>query len=513
MIQEVVLGFVLAVTVFAALNGVDVWPVLAAGAALAVARYAMMDGRLPGRRFELVEGGLRSGDRVSFDDIGGQEMAKRELLEALEFARQPERVARLGIRPLRGILLAGPPGTGKTLMARAAATYTDAAFLAASGSQFVEVYAGVGAQRVRDLFRRARAAARQRRSRLAIVFIDELEVLGGQRGRHSSHLEYDQTLNQLLVEMDGIARHSDVRVLVVGATNRLDLLDPALLRPGRFDRVVRVDLPDREGRLQILRIHARGRPLSPECDLQSVARETFGFSGAHLEAVMNEAAIAALRAGRDVIEPADLREAIDKVLLGERLDRRPSPEEMHRVAVHEAGHAVVSELLRPGSVAQVTVTSRGQALGYMRQHEMEDRYLYTARQLEDQIAVALGGAVAEELELGSRSTGAMNDIDQAAELARRMVYAGMSPLGVVAREHMPQRVLHEAVSRILAEQEARVRELLEARRDVLRQAARALEEDERIGGDQLRQWLAAGSARAAAGEGAPQPHAVPALGA
>ena len=489
MIREVLLGLALAAAVFAALNGIDVWPVLAVAAALALLRYVMPDGRLPGRRFEVTEGVGSPSAQVTFDDIGGQEMAKRELLEALEFARAPERVARLGIRPLRGILLAGPPGTGKTLMARAAATYTDAAFLAASGSQFVEMYAGVGAQRVRELFRKARAAARQRRSRLAILFIDELEVLGGQRGRHASHLEYDQTLNQLLVEMDGISRHDDARVLVVGATNRLDLLDAALLRPGRFDRIVRVELPDRQARLRILQIHARGRPLSPAVDLEEVARETFGFSGAHLEAVVNEAAISALRAGRDVIEPADLREAVDKVMLGERLDRRPSPEEMQRVAMHEAGHAVVAEAVLPGSVAQVTVTSRGQALGYVRQAEQEDRYLYTARQLEDQIAVALGGALAEELELGSRSTGAVGDIDRAAELARRMVFAGMSPLGVVAREHVPERLLHEAVSSILAAQEARVRELLHRHRDVLRAVASVLAEQERVDGDQVRRWV------------------------
>ncbi|HEY8426384.1 MAG TPA: AAA family ATPase [Limnochordales bacterium] len=491
MIREILAGVMVAAIVFASLNGLNVWPLLVVAAGFVAVRYLAVEGRMPGsRRFEVVQGQGGGSASITFDDIGGQEMAKRELIEALDFVRQPERARRLGIRPLKGILLAGPPGTGKTMMARAAAGYTDAAFLVASGSQFVEMYAGVGAQRVRELFRRARQLARQRKSRTAIIFIDELEVLGGQRGRHSSHLEYDQTLNQLLVEMDGMnSRVEDVQVLVIGATNRVDLLDSALMRPGRFDRVVRVDLPDREARLQILRIHARNRPLAEDVDLEAIARETFGFSGAHLEAVVNEAAIAALRAGRDRIEAADLREAVDKVMLGERLDRRPTPEEMHRVAVHEAGHALVAEMLRPGSVAQVTVTSRGQALGYVRQAEADDRYLYTARQLEDQIAVALGGAVAEDLELGGRSTGATNDFEKAADLARRMVYAGMSPLGVVSREHLPARLLHEAVAAILSAQESRVRELLGRQREVLARAAAVLADVERLSGDELRAWL------------------------
>lgn len=489
--REVLAGIAAAAVVFASLNGLNLWPLLVVAGAFLAVRYLAVDGRLVGgRRFEVLQGDGSSQQPITFDDIGGQEMAKRELVEALDFVKQPERARRLGIRPLRGILLAGPPGTGKTMMARAAAGYTDAAFLVASGSQFIEMYAGVGAQRVRELFRRARQLARQRKSRTAIIFIDELEVLGGQRGRHTGHLEYDQTLNQLLVEMDGMtSRFEDVQVLVIGATNRMDLLDPALMRPGRFDRVVRVDLPDRQARLQILKIHCRNRPLADDVDLEAVARETFGFSGAHLEAVVNEAAISALRAGRDRIQAGDLREAIDKVMLGERLDRRPTPEEMQRVAVHEAGHALVAELLRPGSVAQVTVTSRGQALGYVRQAEQDDRYLYTARQLEDQIAVALGGAVAEDLELAGRSTGAMNDFDRAAELARQMVYAGMSPLGVVSREHLPARLLHEAVASILADQEARVRELLSERREVLARAAAVLAEMERLSGEELRAWL------------------------
>src|SRR5690606_17815334 len=258
------------------------------------------------------------------------------------------------------------------------------------------MYAGVGAQRVRRLFREARELARRQGKRSAVVFIDEIEVLGGRRGQHGSHLEYDQTLNQLLVEMDGLAADDPVRVLVIGATNRPDLLDPALLRPGRFDRIVHVDLPDREGRLHILKIHARGKPLAEDVDLEAVARDTYGFSGAHLENLLNEAAILAMRAGKDRIGKAEIRDAIDKVIMGEKLDHGPRGEKLRRVAVHEIGHATVAELVRHGGVAQVAVTPRGRALGYMRQTPADDQYLYTCDEVGGQIAVALGGAVAEE---------------------------------------------------------------------------------------------------------------------
>jgi len=262
MIRELLIGAAAALLVFLAVNGIDITPFIVLGA-VGVAFWFLLEGRGTGRRFEVVNASGDGGSPpVTFADVGGQEVPKRELMEALEFVREAERVARMGIRPLKGILLAGPPGTGKTLMAKAAAHYTDSVFLSASGSQFVEMYAGVGAQRVRRLFREARELARRQGKRSAVVFIDEIEVLGGRRGQHGSHLEYDQTLNQLLVEMDGLAADDPVRVLVIGATNRPDLLDPALLRPGRFDRIVHVDLPDREGRLHILKIHARGKPLA-----------------------------------------------------------------------------------------------------------------------------------------------------------------------------------------------------------------------------------------------------------
>src|SRR5690625_4524579 len=345
--KELIIGAGIGVIVLTIVSGVDLVPFAMLGV-LAGLFWFLLDSRGAGKRFEVVNAvdAGSGGAAVTFDDIGGQEVPKRELLEALEFVREAERVAELGIRPLKGILLAGPPGTGKTLMAKAAAHYADSVFIAASGSQFVEMYAGVGAQRVRKLFRDAREQAKKRGKQSAMVFLDELEVLGGRRGQHGSHLEYDQTLNQLLVEMDGLTADDPVRVLVIGATNRADLLDPALLRPGRFDRVVNVNLPDREGRLHILRIHAKDKPLAVDVDLMEVARDTFGFSGAHLESLLNEAAILAMRANKDQITSHEIREAIDKVMMGEKLDRKPRREELRRVAYHEIGHAVVAELIR-----------------------------------------------------------------------------------------------------------------------------------------------------------------------
>ncbi|HHW98614.1 MAG TPA: AAA family ATPase, partial [Firmicutes bacterium] len=327
---------------------------------------------------------------ISFDDIGGQAVAKQELLEALDFVNQHQDAKRLGIRPLKGLLLSGPPGTGKTLLAKAAAAYTDSVFIAASGSEFVEMYAGVGAQRVRQLFEQAKTAARKQSKSKAIIFIDEIDVLGGQRGKHSSHLEYDQTLNQLLVEMDGLSNTSDIQILVIGATNRPDLLDGALLRPGRFDRLVKVDLPEKEARLQILQVHTRNKPLAPDIDLAQLAQETYGFSGAHLESLANEAAILAMREGAAHIEQRHFLQSIDKVMLGEQQERRPPLEEQQRISLHEAGHALVAEHVRPGSVATVTILSRGDTLGYVRQ-TVDDAavYLQTEEQIRQQLWVLL----------------------------------------------------------------------------------------------------------------------------
>ncbi len=426
---------------------------------------------------------------VTFEDIGGQATAKQELLEALDFLLRADQVRQMGIRPLKGILLTGPPGTGKTMLAKAAANYTGSVFVAASGSEFIEVYAGVGAQRVRELFRRARDEGRTNNCP-AVIFIDELEGIGGKRGRHQSHLEYDQTLNQLLVEMDGINADDPTRVLVISATNRSDLLDDALIRPGRFDRIVRVELPDREGRRQILDLHTRAKPLASDVDLDRVARDTFGFSGAHLESLANEAAILAMRSGLTEIPERCFQEAVDKVMLGEKLDRRPSAQDRYRIAVHEAGHALVGEMVEPGSVARVTITSRGQALGYVRQAAREDSYLYSKERLEAEIQRFLAGSLAEELVFGNRSTGASNDFEQVLRLVRTMVGTGMSELGVVDVEGLPDGALHQAQTQIITGLEGRVREHLHSQRPTLLSMASVLVEEESLSGDRLRALLA-----------------------
>ncbi|MGE5552656.1 MAG: AAA family ATPase [Betaproteobacteria bacterium] len=494
--KESLLGGGLALLVFLVSRGVDVTALVILGAAFFLLRLMAGDGKgLPGlsasRQFGVVAApGQAALSSVHFDDVGGQEVAKREFVEALDFIREADRVSQMGIRPLKGILLAGPPGTGKTLLAKAAANYTDSVFVAASGSEFVEMYAGVGAQRVRQLFQKARHLAQQSGKRNAIVFIDEIDVLGGRRGQPASHHEYDQTLNQLLVEMDGVSSGDTVRVLLVAATNRLDILDPALLRPGRFDRVVKVDLPDREGRLHILKLHARGKPLAADTDLDAVARETFGFSGAHLESALNEAAILAWRAGRREIAQADLHEAVEKVMMGEKLDRRPGARERERIAYHETGHATVSEVLQPGSVSAVTITSRGQALGYMRQAPRNEQYLYTREELLDQIAVCVAGAAAEEAFFGGRSTGSTSDFQQAIKLAKQVVLGGMSDLGVVDEESLPARLLHETQRSLIEEQVERARRIIGAHREGIERIVAHLVEHERIDGETFRSGLA-----------------------
>lgn len=425
---------------------------------------------------------------VTFGDIGGQEVAKREFLEALTFLKESERSSQLGIRPLKGVLLAGPPGTGKTLLAKAAANYTDSVFISASGSQFVQMYAGVGASRVRQLFKQARTLAEQEEKTSAIVFIDEIDVLGAKRGKNQSHMEYDQTLNELLTQIDGVKSEHTVKILVVGATNRSDLLDPALLRPGRFDRIVQVDLPDKEGRWQILRIHARHKPLAPEVELEQVAAETYGFSGAHLENLLNEAAINALRNNHDTICSSDIREAIEKVMLGEKSNKTPQKDELERVAFHEVGHAIMSEMVRPGGVASITITPRSNALGYIRQNPQDDQYLYTKDQLVGAIQVCVAGAVSEEIMLGQRSTGAVGDIEQATNLTKRMIYSGLSPLGIVSTD-LPANILHETIVLIINEQEQHVRNVLTPLDAQIRKIANILLKKESLNGEDFRALL------------------------
>ncbi|MCL6590199.1 MAG: AAA family ATPase [Firmicutes bacterium] len=486
---ELWLGMALGLLAYLAWRGIDFTPFLLIAGALG-GLYWLSQGKA-GRNFEMAGGpsGVKIDTGVQFEDIGGQETAKRELLEALDFVRDQSRISSLGIRPLKGILLTGPPGTGKTLLAKAAANYTDSVFVSASGSEFVEIYAGVGAQRVRQLFNKARRLASKAGKQSAIVFIDEIEVIAGKRGGHTSHLEYDQTLNQLLVEMDGIRLEAAVKIVVIAATNRADLLDGALTRPGRFDRQVKVDLPDKEGRLHILRIHARGKPFAGDVDLEEIARNTFGFSGAHLESLINEAAIMAYRKGRLEIQNEDIREAIDKVIMGEKLERRPQPEELKRVAVHETGHALISEFLRPESVGALTVIPRGKALGFMRQTQIQEQYLYTRQHLEDQVAICLGGALAEELIYGNWSTGSSNDFEQATAITKQIITAGLSPLGIIQEDLAGKERIYETMKELLEGQKKRVRELLTAHCRAINLITEELLQKETVSGAWLREQL------------------------
>lgn len=489
--KGIIAGAAVALLIFLAYVGVNVMPVLIL-AGLIMGFYFIYSDKA-GSVGKL--GSVKNKDlvvsQVTFDDIGGQESAKRELKEALDFMKEGERVSELGIRPLKGILLTGPPGTGKTLLAKAAATYTDSAFISVSGSAFIEMYAGVGAKRVRDVFARAREEARNGGKSNAIIFIDEIDVLGATRGRNQGHMEYDQTLNQLLIQMDGFSSASDVKVLVMAATNRVDLLDDALLRPGRFDRIVSVDLPDRIARKRILEIHSKGKPIASDVDFEELADESYGFSGAHIASVANEAAIMALRDSKDEINMEDFKEAIEKVMLGEKIDRKPKDEDMKRIAVHEVGHAVMSELSNPGSVAAVTVTSRGKALGFTRQVASEDSVLQTRVELEDRIAMLLGGAKAEELIMGSRSTGSRQDFDQAVEAAKFMVECGLSDMGICGVGDGFADEVSENIRAVLRQQEERAEKALKEHLNFIRNMGELLIERERVSGDEFREKLRA----------------------
>jgi len=496
--KEICIGAVPVLLVFLAFVGINVVPLLFV-AVLGVSVWYMIKSRVGVATGER-KGKSRAPSYLTFDQIGGQERAKRELMEALDFLIKHDQIQQLGIRPLKGILLTGPPGTGKTLMAKAAAHYTHSVFVAAAGSEFVEMYVGVGASRVRDLFKEARTRAAKEGKENAVVFIDEIDVIGGQR-QGGQHREYDQTLNQLLTEMDGIHTNETPRMLIIAATNRKEMLDSALLRPGRFDRHIEVDLPDKKGRLSILDIHAKNKPLAAGVSLERVAEQTFGFSGAQLESVLNEAAIYALREEAKEVGQQHLAQAIDKVMLGERTDREAAQEEKERVAYHELGHAIVAEIVRPGSVSQVTVSPRGQALGYVRHNPPQDHYLYTKRYIEEQIMVALGGATAEEMFYGGRSTGSRNDFEQALQMVRNMIDAGLTSLGIVDREMVTKEELMKENARILEELTVHTRELLEGQRPVFEQSLQILLHEEVLSGDAFRGLLAAGdTAKALAGQ-------------
>lgn len=486
MVLDLGIGVLVGVFAYLLVSGYNVWPIaLLLGGGFLVWHFIIQRQLLRTNG----KGVIVSTTPIEFSDIGGQSAAKKELQEALDFLLYSDRMRELGIRPLKGILLFGPPGTGKTLLAKAAARYTNSAFLAVSGSEFVEMYAGVGAERVRSLFRRARELAKREKKNSSIIFIDEMDILGAKRGSNISHHEYDQTLNQLLVEMDGLNPDQGMQILVIAATNRAEALDEALTRPGRFDRQVKVDLPDKEGRLAILQIHTKNKPLAQDVDLEKIAKETFGFSGAHLESVTNEAAVFALRVGVNEITEQHLREAIEKVMLGEKLDRKPTPEEMQRVAIHEGGHALLAEKVRPNSVAQISVRSRGNALGYVRHHPEDDLYLYTQSMLEEQIMVALAGALAEEEILGTRSTGAAGDYQQALNLLEKMMMAGMTKLGVIDLENLGPEKRLETTQEILKDLEKRTQAIISSHAKVLIELAEILRTEETLTGETLRTYL------------------------
>jgi cell division protease FtsH len=439
---------------------------------------------------------------VTFNDVAGVDEAKQELTEVVEFLKYPEKFNSLGARIPRGVLLVGPPGTGKTLLARAVAGEAGVPFFSISGSEFVEMFVGVGASRVRDLFEQAK------RNSPCIVFVDEIDAVGRQRGAGlgGSHDEREQTLNQILVEMDGF--DTNTNVIVVAATNRPDVLDPALLRPGRFDRQVVLDRPDIKGRREILNVHIKGKPLDKTVDLDELARRTPGFSGADLANLVNEAAILAARHNKKSVATGDFNEAIDRVVAGpERRSRLITPEEKTIIAYHEGGHAVVQRVLpKCDPVSKVTIVSRGMALGYTMSLPSEDRYLHSKSEFEDKIAGMLAGHVAEEIVFGDTTTGASNDIEKATGLARAMVtqYGMSENLGpltfgkkdemiFLGREISEQRNYSDEIAakidaevrEIIDRAYQRAKEALTTQREVLDRLAALLIEKETIESDEF----------------------------
>jgi cell division protease FtsH len=439
---------------------------------------------------------------VTFNDVAGVDEAKTELQEVVEFLKYPEKFNTLGARIPRGVLLVGPPGTGKTLMARAVAGEAGVPFFSISGSEFVEMFVGVGASRVRDLFDQAK------RNSPCIVFVDEIDAVGRQRGAGlgGSHDEREQTLNQILVEMDGF--DTNTNVIVVAATNRPDVLDPALLRPGRFDRQVILDRPDMKGRVAILKVHSKGKPLDKGVAIEDLARQSPGFSGADLANLMNEAAILAARRNRKVIAMNDFEEALERIVAGpERKSRVISEAEKLVIAYHEGGHAVVQRILpKCDPVTKVTIISRGMALGYTMALPTEDRYLQSKSEFEDKIAGLLGGNVSERLVFGDTTTGSSNDIEKATDLARRMVTEfGMSdrlgPLSFGKRDELvflgreigeqrnysdeTAKGIDEEVRAIIDRAYERAGQVLETHRDRLEALARKLIAEETVDSEEF----------------------------
>ncbi|WP_128894397.1 AAA family ATPase [Longirhabdus pacifica] len=489
--MEVIIGSVIAILLFLLFLGISIVPVLIVLSLAGFVLLLVMQ-RRGGAVFPMAQGEQNSHHsaipKLTFEDIGGQEHAKRELMEAMDFIKHADDIARLGIRPLKGILLTGPPGTGKTLMAKAAAHYTDSVFVTASGSEFVEMYVGVGSSRIRDLFKKAKQQAKKQQKQSAVIFIDEIDVIGGKR-EGGQQKEYDQTLNQLLTEMDGIHGNEHPRILIMAATNRKSMLDPALLRPGRFDRHIQVDLPDKKGRMHILKLHAKNKPLASSVQLESIAEDTFQFSGAQLESVLNEAAIYALREKVNQIEQAHISRAIDKVLMGEQTDREVTSGEKERVGIHEMGHAITAECVQPGAVSQIVLSPRGQALGFVRHRPQKEKFLYTKSYVSKQIMIALGGAAAEEIYYGERSTGSSNDFEQALNMVQNMIASGLTSLGIVSMETVAKEVLHEQHKVILDELFAETKALLEKQRHVFERCLPTLMKEEVISGENFRNML------------------------
>ena len=439
---------------------------------------------------------------VTFSDVAGVEEAKEELVEVVEFLKYPDKFAALGARIPRGVLLVGPPGTGKTLLSRAVAGEAGVPFFSISGSEFVEMFVGVGASRVRDLFDQAK------RNAPCIVFVDEIDAVGRQRGAGlgGSHDEREQTLNQILVEMDGF--DSSTNVIVIAATNRPDVLDPALLRPGRFDRQVILDRPDIAGRVAILQVHARGKPLEESVSIENLARQTSGFSGADLENLVNEAAILAARRNKKTVGRDELTEAIDRVIAGpQRKSRVISDRERLMTAYHEAGHALVARMLpNADPVRKVSIVARGMMGGYTRMVPDEDRLFKTKAQFQDDLATFMAGHVAEMMVFEEQSTGAANDIERATGMARRMVTEfGMSrtlgPLAFGKKEEMvflgreinEQRNYSDEVAfqidkeirDLIEAADGRAKEILTRHSDKLEAIAQLLVREETIEGEEL----------------------------
>jgi cell division protease FtsH len=445
--------------------------------------------------------------RVTFVDVAGIDEAKEELQEVVEFLSNPGKFQKLGGRIPKGVLLVGPPGTGKTLLARAVAGEAKVPFFSISGSEFVEMFVGVGAARVRDLFSQATSQAP------CIIFIDELDALGKARGINvmGGHDEQEQTLNQLLVEMDGFETNKGV--IIMAATNRPEILDPALLRPGRFDRQVLVDRPDINGREAILKIHSKNVLLGSDVDLRKVAGRTPGFVGADLANLVNEAALLAARKNKEVVGSTDFDEAIDRVVGGlQKKNRVMNPQEKEIVTFHESGHAIVAESVEHADpVHKISIIPRGiAALGYTQQQPTEDRYLMTRSELLDRLAVLLGGRVAEEQVFGEISTGAQNDLQRATDIARSMVteYSMSDSLGLATYERprqpmfLPQGFspsktysekkaaqIDDEVTRVIEEAHQRVRGILSDHRNVLDNLAHLLSQEEIVQGEELRKML------------------------